>query len=98
MNEIPDDLPQKTVIKAEWLDGQPIAVHCRCGGVVTIMPPFQEMFVICPACEARLETPLEQGANIPLVNRLPSTGIYRLELGNGEKIVATRDHLFNVKK
>jgi hypothetical protein len=32
--------------------GEPFPLHCNCGGVVTIMPPFQEKFVICPSCES----------------------------------------------
>lgn len=31
--------------------GEPFHLRCNCGGVVTIMPPFQEHSVICTMCE-----------------------------------------------
>jgi Zn finger protein HypA/HybF involved in hydrogenase expression len=53
------DDEQITFIKGEWLDGNPIAIHCRCGGMVTILPPFSEQYVVCPKCESKLFTPME---------------------------------------
>lgn len=32
----------------------PFQLECNCGGLVTIMPPFQDEFVICPQCESTI--------------------------------------------
>lgn len=34
--------------------GKPFPLECNCGGVVTIMPPFQDEYVVCPRCESRI--------------------------------------------
>lgn len=34
--------------------GEPFQLSCNCGGVVTIMPPFQDEYVICPECESSI--------------------------------------------
>jgi hypothetical protein len=35
--------------------GEPFPLECNCGGVVTIMPPFQDEYVICPRCESTIK-------------------------------------------
>jgi len=40
---------------------QPFRVECNCGGGVTIMPPFQDEFVICPQCESRIRMLVVEG-------------------------------------
>lgn len=34
--------------------GKPFQLDCNCGGVVTIMPPFQDEYVICARCESKI--------------------------------------------
>lgn len=34
--------------------GEPFPLKCNCGGVVTIIPPFQDEYVVCPVCESRI--------------------------------------------
>jgi hypothetical protein len=41
--------------------GKPFPLQCNCGGVVTIMPPFQDEFVVCPRCEARIRILVVEG-------------------------------------
>lgn len=41
--------------------GEPFKLHCKCGGVVTIMPPFQEEYVICPRCESKIRMLVLEG-------------------------------------
>ena len=38
--------------------GEPLAITCNCGGVITIMPPLQEDLVICAKCESRIKDSL----------------------------------------
>ena len=35
--------------------GEPFQITCNCGGVITIMPPFEEESFICPSCEASIK-------------------------------------------
>jgi DNA-directed RNA polymerase subunit RPC12/RpoP len=35
--------------------GKPFQLVCNCGGVVTIMPPFEDEYVVCPRCESRIK-------------------------------------------
>ena len=42
------------VADAALATGKPFQLKCNCGGVVTIMPPFQDEYVICASCEARI--------------------------------------------
>ena len=35
--------------------GTPFPLRCNCGGMVTIMPPFQDEYVVCPQCEFRIK-------------------------------------------
>jgi len=41
--------------------GEPFPLKCNCGGVVTIMPPFQDEYVICPGCESRIRMLVIEG-------------------------------------
>ena len=41
--------------------GSPFPLSCNCGGVVTIMPPFQDEFVICPLCESKIKMLVIEG-------------------------------------
>jgi hypothetical protein len=34
--------------------GEPFPVRCNCGGVITVMPPFQDEYVVCPQCESTI--------------------------------------------
>ena len=39
----------------------PFQLTCNCGGVVTIMPPFQDEYVVCPRCESRIRMLVIEG-------------------------------------
>jgi len=41
--------------------GGPFPIHCNCGAVITIMPPFQEESVICPCCESSIKIMVVEG-------------------------------------
>lgn len=41
--------------------GKVFPLECNCGGVVTIMPPFQDEFVVCPRCESRIKMLVIEG-------------------------------------
>ena len=41
--------------------GKPFQLSCNCGGVVTILPPFQDESVVCPKCEARIKMLVIEG-------------------------------------
>lgn len=41
--------------------GKPFPLECNCGGVVTIMPPFQDEYVICPRCESKIKMLVIEG-------------------------------------
>ena len=41
--------------------GEPFPLECNCSGVVTIMPPFQDEFVVCPRCESRIRMLVIEG-------------------------------------
>ena len=34
--------------------GGPFPLECNCGGVVTILPPFQDEYVVCARCESTI--------------------------------------------
>lgn len=40
---------------------EPFQLHCNCGGVVTIMPPVQEEYVVCPRCESKIRMLVIEG-------------------------------------
>ena len=41
--------------------GKPFHLHCNCEGIVTIMPPFEEEYVVCPRCEASIRMLVIEG-------------------------------------
>lgn len=41
--------------------GTPFALECNCGGVITIMPPFQDEYVVCPLCDSRIKMLVIEG-------------------------------------
>jgi len=49
------------VAEAELEQGNPFQLRCNCGGVVTIMPPFQDEYVVCPRCEAKIKMLVLEG-------------------------------------
>lgn len=52
--------------------GDPIAVTCNCGSVVTIMPPLQEELVVCPGCESRIKLLVLTGDPGYVIGRAPN--------------------------
>ena len=49
------------VAQAAIETGQPFPLECNCGGIVTIMPPFQDEYVVCTRCESRIKMLLIEG-------------------------------------
>jgi len=49
------------VAEAALKKGKPFQLGCNCGGIVTIMPPFQDEYVICPRCESRIRMLVIEG-------------------------------------
>ncbi len=41
--------------------GKPFRLECNCGGVVTIMPPFQDEDAVCPRCGAKIRMLVLEG-------------------------------------
>ncbi len=41
--------------------GEPFPLECNCGGIVTIMPPFQDEYVVCPRCESMIRMLVIEG-------------------------------------
>jgi hypothetical protein len=41
--------------------GKPFPLECNCGGVVTIMPPFQDEYVVCARCESTIKMLVIEG-------------------------------------
>ena len=41
--------------------GKPFPLECNCGGIVTIMPPFQDEYVVCARCESRIRMLVIEG-------------------------------------
>ncbi len=39
----------------------PFQLECNCGGVVTIMPPFQDEYVVCSRCESKIKMLVIEG-------------------------------------
>lgn len=51
-----------TFVAGAALEGEkPFPLNCNCGGVVTIMPPFQDEYVVCPRCESRIRMLVLEG-------------------------------------
>jgi hypothetical protein len=40
---------------------KPFQLECNCGGVVTIMPPFQDEYVVCARCESKIKMLVIEG-------------------------------------
>ncbi len=58
----PDQFDLYTFVAGTALErGTPFALECNCGGVVTIMPPFQDESVVCPRCEANIRMLVIEG-------------------------------------
>jgi len=49
------------VARAALEKGEPFPLKCNCGGVVTIMPPFQDEYVVCPVCESKIRMLVIEG-------------------------------------
>ena len=62
-----DSPPQKafdlyTFVAGAALEcGAPFRLDCNCGGVVTIMPPFQDEYVVCARCESKIKMLVIEG-------------------------------------
>jgi hypothetical protein len=39
----------------------PFPIECNCGGIVTIMPPFQDEYVVCARCESTIRMLVVEG-------------------------------------
>jgi hypothetical protein len=52
--------------------GEPFPLKCNCGGVVTVMPPFQERAVVCPRCESSIGIHIIEGDPGYIVGRNPN--------------------------
>lgn len=52
--------------------GEPFPLTCNCGGVVTVMPPFQEESVICPACESSIRIFMIEGDPGYIIGKNPN--------------------------
>ena len=51
-----------TFVAADALEaGKPFPLECNYGGIVTIMPPFQDECVICARCESRIKMVVIEG-------------------------------------
>ena len=62
MPQQPDRFDLYTFVAGAALEcGNPFPLKCNCGGVVTIMPPFQDEYVVCPRCESRIKIIVIEG-------------------------------------
>lgn len=62
MSEKPKQFDLYTFVAGAALEsGKAFQLECNCGGVVTIVPPFQDEFVICPRCESRIKILVIEG-------------------------------------
>lgn len=41
--------------------GKAFPLECNCGGIVTIMPPFEDEYVVCARCEATIKMHVLEG-------------------------------------
>lgn len=41
--------------------GKAFPLECNCGGIVTIMPPFEDEYVVCASCEAVIKMLVIEG-------------------------------------
>jgi hypothetical protein len=62
MPQKPKQFDLYTFVAAVALEtGKPFPLECNCGGVVTIMPPFQDEHVVCPRCESKIRMLVIEG-------------------------------------
>ena len=62
MPQKPSQLDFYTFVAGTALEtGKPFPLECNCGGVVTIMPPFQDEYVVCARCESRIRILVIEG-------------------------------------
>jgi hypothetical protein len=58
----PEKFDLYTFVAGEALErGGAFQLECNCGGIVTIMPPFQDEYVVCARCEARIKMLVIEG-------------------------------------
>ena len=41
--------------------GKPFPLECNCGGIMTIMPPFQDEYLVCARCESKIKMIVIEG-------------------------------------
>ncbi|WP_156954298.1 hypothetical protein [Paraburkholderia acidipaludis] len=51
--------------------GKPFQLECNCGGIVTIMPPFEDEYVVCARCEATIKMLVIEGDPGYIVGKNP---------------------------
>ena len=62
MTKEPKEFDLYTFVAGVALEaGKPFRLECNCGGVVTIMPPFQDEYVTCPCCESKIRMLVVEG-------------------------------------
>jgi hypothetical protein len=62
MPKKPQQFDLYTFVAAAALEaGKPFPLTCNCGAVVTILPPFQDEYVVCPRCESKIKMMLIEG-------------------------------------
>ena len=62
MPKKPEQFDLYTFIAGAALEAdKPFQLGCNCGGVVTIMPPFQDEYVTCARCESRIRMLVVEG-------------------------------------
>jgi len=62
MTKNPEEFDLYTFVAGAALEsGKPFQLECNCGGVVTIMPPFQDEYVVCARCESRIKMLVVEG-------------------------------------
>jgi len=62
MSQQPKKFDLYTFVAGDALkNGKPFPLECNCGGVITIMPPFQDEYVVCSRCEAKIKMLVIEG-------------------------------------
>lgn len=62
MSRSPKKFDLYTFVAGAALEAEaPFPLQCNCGGIVTIMPPFQDEYVVCPRCESTIKMIVIQG-------------------------------------
>ena len=62
MSEKKNDFDMYTFVAGAALEKDtPFQLECNCGGVVTIMPPFQDEYVVCARCESKIKMLVIEG-------------------------------------